>query len=207
MLKLHFMAGACSLVPHVALQLSGLPYEVQAESQETIKSPAYLAMNPLGAVPLLVDTDDGWTLTQNVAILDYLHDLVPQAGILGQGADLRQMARAQQWLLFANSELHKVFGAIFAAGLFIDGEDEQAQVATKAREKAMWMFGIVDRALAGQDYLSGLLSAADVYLYTIMRWTRPLEIDLSQHARLAPYYARVERDPGVLAALKEEGLL
>lgn len=206
MLKLHFMPGACSLVPHVALQWSALPYQVQPESRETIKSPQYLAINPLGSVPVLLDDD--WVLTQNVAILDYLHDLAPEAGIYGKGAGTRQVARARQWLLFVNTELHaSVFAPIFGAARFVDGEEAQARVETHARQKAIRVFGIVDQALADREYLSGLLSVADVYLYTVMRWARVLELDLSQFGNLAAHYARVERDSGVLAAMQEEGLL
>lgn len=205
MLILHFIAGACSLVPHVALHWSGLPFEARPESRESTRSPEYRAMNPQGLVPVL--EDDGWVLTQNVAILDYLHDLVPQAGIYGRGADVRQVAQARQWLLFANTDLQQVFAAIFATSRIVENEEAQALVEIHAREKALTLFALVDQALAGREYLSGLLSVADVYLYTIMRWARLLEIDLSGYAHLAAHYQRIERDPGVLAALKAEGLL
>jgi len=78
-LTLHYFPGSCAFVPHVALEWSGLPYRTQAETRESIKAPAYLNMNPMGQVPLL--EDGGWTLTQNVAIIDYVNDLAPQAGI------------------------------------------------------------------------------------------------------------------------------
>lgn len=104
MLKLHYFPGSCAFVPHVALEWSGLPYQAQAETRESIKEPAYLKLNPLGQVPLL--EDDGWTLTQNVAIVGYIHDLAPKAGIFGHG-DTRTTAKARQWLSFANSDLHR----------------------------------------------------------------------------------------------------
>ena len=95
MLTLHYFPGSCAFVPHVALEWSGLPYRTQAETRESIKAPAYLNMNPMGQVPLL--EDGGWTLTQNVAIIDYVNDLAPQAGIYTHG-DAKQQAKARQWL-------------------------------------------------------------------------------------------------------------
>ena len=83
MLTLHYFPGSCAFTPHVALEWSGLPYRVQAESRESIKTPAYLKLNPLGQVPLLEDGD--WALSQNVAIIDYINDLAPQAGIFTHG--------------------------------------------------------------------------------------------------------------------------
>ena len=83
MLTLHYFPGSCAFVPHVALEWSGLPYRTQVETRESIKTPAYLKMNPMGQVPLL--EDGGWTLTQNVAIIDYVNDLAPQAGIYTHG--------------------------------------------------------------------------------------------------------------------------
>lgn len=204
MLKLHYLPGACSLVPHVALAWSGLPYEAVAETRESIKSPAYLARHPQGSVPLLEDGD--WALSQNMAILDYIHDLAPKAGIFGHG-DKRAVARARQWLAFANSDLHKLFGPVFAAARFIDGEQEQAALAARARENAVKLFGIVNEALNGKDYLSGELTIADVYVYVIGRWANALKLDLSRLGNLAPYFARIEANAGVQTALKEQGLL
>ena len=99
---LHYFPGSCAFVPHVALEWSGLPYRTQVETRESIKTPAYLNMNPMGQVPLL--EDGGWTLTQNVAIIDYVNDLAPQAGIYTHG-DTKQRAKARQWLVFANADL------------------------------------------------------------------------------------------------------
>lgn len=65
-MKLYYLPGACSLVPHIALEWIGKPYEAEAVSREKIKSAEYLALNPQGAVPLLIDGD--LALSQNAAI-------------------------------------------------------------------------------------------------------------------------------------------
>ncbi|MDO4777022.1 MAG: glutathione S-transferase family protein [Cardiobacteriaceae bacterium] len=203
MLTLHYVPGTCAFVPHVALEWSGLPYEGKAESKASIKEPSYLNMNPMGQVPLLVDGD--WTLTQNVAIVSYIHELAPEAGIFGKGCK-RSAAKAKQWLAFANADLHRQFSLIFGAVRYIDGEDCQQKLAAKARETIAKLYGIIDDALDGQDYLAGDLSIADIYVYITTRWAQSLNIDLSAFHRLAEYCKRVESNDGVQKVLKTHGL-
>lgn len=81
-LKLFFAPGACSFVPHAMLELAGAEFEptmVKLHKGEQ-RSAEYLALNPRGQVPVLVD--DGEVITQIVAILLHLDAKFPQAGIL-----------------------------------------------------------------------------------------------------------------------------
>ena len=78
-MKLYGLVGACSFVPHVALEWvkerENADYQFEAVTRELIKSPDFLALNPRGAVPVLVDGD--LVLSQNQAILHYLDELYP----------------------------------------------------------------------------------------------------------------------------------
>ena len=74
-MKLYYFAGACSLADHIVLEWIGEPYETVRMTLASVKSREYLALNPNGTVPLLVDGD--FVLTQNVAILCYLADRHP----------------------------------------------------------------------------------------------------------------------------------
>lgn len=66
-MKLYGLPGACSFVPHVALEWlnirENVVYEYEAATRELIKSPEFLAFNPRGAVPVLLDGD--LVLSQN----------------------------------------------------------------------------------------------------------------------------------------------
>ncbi|WP_298643916.1 glutathione S-transferase N-terminal domain-containing protein [uncultured Cardiobacterium sp.] len=201
MLKLHYFPGSCAFVPHVALQWSGLPYEAVAETRDSIKTPAYLKLNPLGQVPLLEDGD--WTLTQNVAIVGYIHDLAPKAGIFGHG-DVRTTAKARQWLAFANSDLHRRFSLVFGPARYVEDEAAQQALAAGGRAAILHLYGIVNDALHGQNYLAGSLSIADIYVYTTLRWAHTLQIGLDGFDRLGDYYARIDANPGVQAVKKQQ---
>ena len=204
MLKLYYLPGACSLVPHTALEWIGVDFDAQAVDHTIIKSPEYLALNPNGQVPLL--QEGSWTLTQNVAILDYLNDVYPQAKLYGSG-DARSVAYAREWLAFLNADLHKAFSLIFGAARFSEDESVQNAVRQAATAQALTLLARADHALAGQDYLAGERTIADVYLYVILRWAHALKLDLSGMSALPGFFGRIEADAGVQAALKQQGLL
>lgn len=204
MLKLYYLPGACSTVPHVALVWSGLEFTAQAVSRAEIKSPEYLAKSPLGQVPLL--EEDGWALFENVAIIDYVNDLAPKAGIFAS-EDPHIKAKARQWLAFANSDLHPAFGLVFHPQSASDDEIVQKDVQSRAVDKIVGLYGRVDAQLQHQDFLVGdVISIADVYVYITLRWAKGCGIDLSRYANLEPFCQRVAANPGVEKVLKAQGL-
>lgn len=75
-MKLYYMPGACSLASHIVLEWIGKPYTTHKLSRDELKGAEFLKVNPLGAVPAL--DDDGFILTQNVAILEYLAEQAPR---------------------------------------------------------------------------------------------------------------------------------
>lgn len=204
MLKLYYLPGACSTVPHVALVWSGLDFTAHAMTHEETKSPAYLAKNPLGQVPLLEDGD--WTLTENVAIIDYINDLAPHAGIFA-GEDPRIKAKARQWLTFANSDLHPAFGLVFHPQSASNNETVQKEIQSHAVDKVVSLYGRVDAQLQHQDFLVGnVISIGDVYVYVTLRWAKATGIDLSRYNNLEAFRQRVAANPGVEKVLKAQGL-
>lgn len=203
-MKLYYMPGACSMVPHTALEWVGQPYEAQAANKQLIKSPDYLKLNPQGAVPLLVDGE--LVLPQNVAILQYLDARFPQARLFGSDT-VEGRSRAWRWLAFLNADLHKAFGPVFHLPAYAQGKPEfEAAIQQAARDSIVAMMAQADAQLAGQDHLGDALSVADVYLYVLLRWCRSIQLDLSSLPRLAPFFARIGANPGVQAVIAQEGL-
>ncbi|MGE8633961.1 glutathione S-transferase family protein [Achromobacter piechaudii] len=203
-MKLYYMPGACSLASHIVLEWVGKPYETHQLSREALKAPDFLKVNPLGAVPALTDGD--WTLTQNVAILEYIAEQSPQSKLLGDGS-ARSRAEVRRWLGFINSDIHKTFSMIFGASRFLGDEGAQKELAGSASKLLTKLFSQLDGQLAGKQYLAGdAPSIADAYLYVVLRWARAKEIDLSGQDNLAAFEKRMEADKGVQAALKSEGL-
>ena len=126
-LKLYFAPGACSFVPHAMLELAGAPFEpvaVKLHKGEQ-RAPEYLALNPRGQVPVLVD--DGEVITQIVSILLHLDAKFPQAGILPASGLAR--TRALSTLAWMNNTVHPTFTHVFMPQKFTGDEGAQALLA------------------------------------------------------------------------------
>jgi glutathione S-transferase len=202
-MKLYYSPGACSLSDHIVLEWIGRPYEAVRVSREERKSPAYLAINPAGAVPAF--EEDGWVLTQNAAILNYLADRFPGAGLTGDGTP-RGRAEVNKWLAYANADIHPAFHPLFGSPAYL--EDPALIEASKqaARGKLRTLFERVDAQLAGRDWIAGTRSIADPYLFVVTRWAMAMEVDLSGLHHLQRFFERMLADDGVQRALRQEGL-
>lgn len=202
-MKLYSKPGACSTADHIALQWTGQPFEVELLDKDTLKAPAFLKINPVGSVPAVVDGD--FTLTQNAAIMGYIADTYPQAGLAGDGS-AQQRAEATRWLSFVNSDLHPAFKPLFGPGNFISDESQYDAVRATALKRLRGLFERANQQLEGRQWLAGFRSFADPYFYITLRWAVGAKVDLSGLDNVAAFKQRMEADPGVQATLQAEGL-
>ncbi|WP_369976680.1 glutathione binding-like protein [Xanthomonas bundabergensis] len=201
-MKLYAKPGACSLADHIVLRWAQLPFELELLDAASMKAPAYLAVNPAGAVPAL--QEDDWVLTQNSAILNYLADRAPAAQLAGDGS-ARSRADVQRWLAFVNADVHPAFHPLFGSTRYLEDAAVIARTQDHARERLRTLYARVDAQLATQAWLAGAQrSIADAYLFVTLRWARALKIELG--ANLQRFFERMAADPQVQAALQAEGL-
>ena len=202
-MKLYYSPGACSLADHITLEWIGKPYEAVRVSRDERKAPAFLKLNPAGAVPVLEDGD--WVLTQNAAILNFLADSFPEAGLGGDGTP-KSRAEVNRWLAFVNSDVHPAFKPLFGTTAYLEDEATIDKTKVVARKSLRGLFERADAQLAGKDWLTGSRSIADPYLYVVTRWAKAQDVDLSGLDNLARFVANIEADASVQKVLKEEGL-
>lgn len=201
-MKLYYSPGACSMSDHIALEWIGKPYTTQKMTKEGLKSPDYLKLNPAGAVPVF--ENDGWVLTQNVAILNYLADSFPEARLGGDGTP-KGRAEVNRWLSFLNADVHPTFHPLFGSTGYLD-ESAKQQTRDKALEKLHDLFGRADKQLQGREWLTGTRSIADPYLFVVLRWAKAMNVDLAGYDNLSKFSERMSADAGVRKVLAEEGL-
>ncbi len=198
-MKLYFAPGACSLSPHIVLRELGLPFDlikVDLGAKKTVDGEDYKTINPKGYVPALL-TDDGNVLTEGPALVQYLADRKPEAGLAPANGSFARY-QLQEWLNFISTEVHKSFSPLFDAAM----PDVAKQIYM---DKLKQRFAELDVVLEKQDFLIGQqFSVADAYLYTVLRWTPHFKIDLNQWPALARFFARVDARPAVKAAVDAE---
>lgn len=202
-MKLYYLPGACSLADHIVLEWIGQPYEAHRVARDELGA-SYLSINPAGVVPALQE-DDGWVLTENAAILNYLADKHPQAGLGGDGS-ARGRAEVNRWLAYINSDLHPAFRPVFRPERFIDGEAAQETLRATAIVKLRRYYERLDAQLADREWLTGARSFADPYLFVVLNWAKGKGVDLSGLDNLARFHQRMLHDAGVKAAMQQEGL-
>lgn len=203
MMQLYYLPGACSLADHIVLEWTEAPYEAVAMTPQTLRTPEFVALNPGANVPLLRDGD--LLLTENVAVLHYLAECFPEVGLLG--ATPRARAETMRWLAFMNSDVHTAFKAVFALKSVDDGDPQDAMRLSPARRRVRGYLERLDRQLAGRDWLTGMRSIADPYLFVMFRWAVGTDVGLDGLRNLTAFARRMYLDRGVRAALfTEEGL-
>lgn len=199
-MKLFISPGACSLSPHIALQESGLSFEVEKVNLKTKLTESgvnFPEINPKGYVPALL-LDSGELLTEGPAIVQYIADQVPEKNLAPANGTMARY-ELQAWLTYIGTELHKSFVPFFHHG------SEDWQAAAKANLEARYAY--VNQHLADKNYLLGEhFSVTDGYLFTVTRWLRVSKLDLAAWPHLAAFQKRMAERPGVHAALKAEGL-
>ena len=202
-MKLYTKPGACSLADHIALRWIDKPFEVQVMDAATMKAPEFLKLNPAGAVPVL--EVDGWVLTQNAAILNFLADSFPESGLGGDGTP-QSRAEVNRWLAFLNADLHTAFHPIFGSTSYLGDEAMIEKSKDNARRKLRGLFERADAQLAGKNWLTGSRSIADPYLFVTLRWAKGTKVDLSGFENLERFFLQMQADASVQQALKAEGL-
>ena len=204
-MKLYYLPGGSTLAVQIVLEWIGAPYEAVRMCCRHLKSPAYLARNAAGTVPMLEHGD--LALTESVAILGYLAELHPDAGLLGDGTQ-RDRAEVMRWLSFLNVDVHKAFLPIFKASFFLEEKALVGVLEHQAIQHVRTYIEQLDTQLTDRDWLVGTRSVADPYLLVILRWAASLDISLYGLRHLMRFARRVEDDPGVQAAiLAQEGVL
>ena len=199
-MKLYYSPGACSLSPHIVLREAQIDFElerVHLGSKKTAIGADYKLINPKGSVPAL-EIDGGQILTEGPAIVQYIADRAPDKNLAPPSGTLARY-RLQEWLNFVSTELHKGYSPLFRS----PPEEWQAKI----KETLAARLDFTARSLEAQTYLLGQdFTVADAYLFTVLRWSAQVGIDLARWRPLVAYVDRITARPAVRTALEVEGL-
>ncbi len=204
MYTLYVAPGTCALASQIALAESGLPYEVKrirfAKNEQ--RSEAYLKINPKGRVPALV-TDKG-VLTETVAILAFIAQTVPEAG-LAPLDDPFLFARMQAFNAYLSSTVHVAHAHGRRGARWADEPSSHADMLRKVPQTMAECFRLIENDfLAGPYVLGEQYSVADPYLFTIAGWLEGDKVDIAEFPRVQSHFERMKARPAVQKALAEE---
>ncbi len=189
---------------HWALEELGVAYEkvkvdLAAGDQ---KKPAFLALNPNGKVPLLVD--DGQPIFEALAILLHLGErygvdkgLFPAPG--------RDRSEAFQWMVWGHVTLGEAISRLLRNTVSrFPAEERNAIAGESAKREIDELLGILDRQLATREYLvGGAFSFADVALAGYMPFMARFGVEFGPFERVNGWVERCTTRPTVVRVVQE----
>ena len=214
MLELHYFPGNASLTPHLLLEELAAPFTLKLvdRTKGAHKQADFLALNPNGLIPVLVDTrfEPALVLYETAAIVLHLldthpgHSLVPALGSA-------QRAHFYKRLVWLTNTLQAALIHYFYPERIVDAGDAAAAAQVKAQMEAK-VGGLLDQldlelSNHGQPWLLGAqFSAVDLYALMLCRWTRGFARPARSLPNLGPYLQRVLARPSVQRVFEKEGL-
>jgi GSH-dependent disulfide-bond oxidoreductase len=156
------------------------------------KEPAFLALNPNGKIPAIVDDDTGIKVFESGAILTYLAEktgkLLPKEG--------QARADVLAWLMFQMAGVGPMMGQL---GFFKRANNEAA--IERFRIEVERLFGVMEGQLGKHDYLAGEYSIADIATFTWASNHAFVGLDVAPFPKVQAWLARVAERPAVKKGL------
>jgi glutathione S-transferase len=159
----------------IALAEKEIPYEETVLDMGTRAHRAadYLAFNPYGRVPAI--DDDGFVLYESAAILRYLEETRPERPLMP--ADAKQRALADMHLRLCDGQIARQTGIIIFPKRFLPPERWNLDAMTVAKAEIDAHLAILDRQLAGRDYLvADQFTLADLVYIPFLHFLPLMEI-------------------------------
>jgi glutathione S-transferase len=155
------------------------------------KSPEYLALNPNGQVPTLVDGD--FVLNESRAIMQYLASKKPESGLVP--GDERGRADVTRWQFWDSSHFSPQVGTVVfqrvLKKMFGMGEPDAGKI-----EEALASFrrfaAVLNDRLDGKQYIVGdSLTLADLTVASSLMYARQAEVPLAEFPNVQAWFSRI----------------
>jgi glutathione S-transferase len=206
MITLYQQPGSCSLASHILLEESGLPYQTQFIDLRAgqHRTADYLAINPKGRIPALVDGDE--VITESPAILNYIAGLAPHAKYIPES--LMGRTRVLEWMNWLSGSLHAVaFAALIHPDWFAKTEAAQAEVRASGEQAVAEHFAVINQRLTGREWaVDDSFSLVDPYLLVFYTWGLLLGIPRGGYPHYRAHALRMNARPAVARAMADENV-
>ncbi|XGV94653.1 MAG: glutathione S-transferase family protein [Leptolyngbya sp. BL-A-14] len=204
-MKLFYMPGACSLAPHIVLEWIGQPFELGRIERGKTREPEFLAVNPAGKVPALIE-EDGRVLTEAEAILLYLVEKFPEYKL---GANPTPEARYEmhKWMSYLTGDVHPAFYPYFLPHRYIADEHQYHAIREAAYKQIDACFQLLDRHMSDRLYMvEEHRTVLDPYLFVFCRWGKSLQKPFTDYPNLHRFLFQMAEDEGIQRAMQAQGI-
>ena len=182
----------------IMLEELGVPYKVRAISLTNLdqKQDWYVALNPNGRIPTLVDHDEGdFAVFESGAILIYLAEKFGRF----MPSDAKGRSRVIQWVMWQMSGLGPMMGQATVFNRYF--EDRLPKVIDRYVRESRRLFGVMDARLAEHEFLAGDYSIADIACFPWVRGHEWAQIPIDGFDHLKRWFDTIAARPAVQRGL------
>ena len=200
MLQLYYIPKTRSSRARWMLEELGVPYELVRMTFQDAKSPEYLRIHPLGAVPALKDGEI--IVFESAAIIAYLADTFPERGFAPPTSS-PQRAAYYQWIIYAMATLEPCVIALVAHTTKRPEKDRLPTIAQESRAEFIRAARPVEELLRNRPFLLGeSITAADLVLGSVMNWAAAVKL-IDDFPQLQGYVERLRARPAFQASRRD----
>ena len=201
-MKLYGSKNSRSLRCVWALEEAGATYDYQRVNMMKGEgyAPAYKAVNPLGKIPAL--QDGALTLTESMAIVQYVADIFPQAGLVPSDPVAR--AEVYRWAYYAVTEVEPHLWAIAQHRFALPQDKRVAALEPTTVWQLARSLRPIEKTLAAGPFIAGAeFSMADIVVFHCLVWALSAKLEGVGVASLA-YIERLKTRPAYQRAMERE---
>ena len=180
----------------IMLEETGLEYEVHpiSFSKDEQHTPEFLKIGPNNKIPVIVDRDNGLSLMESGAILQYL---AKKSGQFMPPQDSDEYWKMQEWLMFQMASVGPMFGQVHTFVRYQEGKNVEASERYLTESKRI--YGVMDKRLADREYfLDWGYSIVDIAIFPWVGRCDWQTIDLNDYPNVLRWYRQIKERPAVI---------
>jgi glutathione S-transferase len=204
--ELYYYPRNASLAPHLVLEELGLEFKLILVDREANahNSADYLALNPTGKIPALVDND--LVMFESAAICLYLCEHSASSNLIPQ-VNTSSRALFYQWLMYLTNTIQSGLMVYYYPERHTTDKAATAEISAAQEGRITEMFALLDRALVGKNFLvSEHITVCDYFLLMLCMWAEEFTKPPLSFPHLGAHLRKLTKRRAVLEVCKREQL-
>ncbi|MBE0365525.1 glutathione S-transferase [Pseudoalteromonas ulvae UL12] len=206
MYQLYYFPLNASMAPHFMLEELKVDFELIAVDRKSNaqKSAEYLALNPAGRIPTLVD--NGFAIFESPAICVHLAESHPSSNLIPKIGD-KNRALFFQWLMYLTNTVQAELMIYFYPQKHTTDASNAEYIIEAQESRITEMFELLDRELENKDFLIGnSISACDYFLFMLAVWADEFKKPPLSFSNLSRYLRKLAQRDAIINVCKKENL-
>lgn len=197
------------MAPHFMLEALGVAYELITVDRKSNaqKSSEYLALNPAGRIPTLVDVNlNDFVIFESPAICIHLAESHPESNLIPPLGDINRPL-FYQWMMYLTNTIQAELMIYFYPQKHTTNSDVLEDIVKTQEARITEMFELLDKELKGKSYLVGdTVTACDYFLFMLAVWADEFKTPPLAFKSLGGYLRNLAAHDAVIKVCEKEGL-